>query len=60
MDEYQCIQSLSFEETKTQLLEGFYSLSMVTYLLSRHHTSTDGIFDDVSNYERLNKIHTNQ
>jgi len=35
---------LSFEETKTQLLEGFYSQSMVTYLLSRHHTDTDGTY----------------
>lgn len=49
---------LSFEETKTQLLEGFYSQSMVTYLLSKHHTETDGMFDDILTYERLNKMRT--
>ncbi|CAI6376784.1 unnamed protein product [Macrosiphum euphorbiae] len=49
---------LSFEETKTQLLEGFYSQSMVTYLLSKHHTETDGMFDDILTYERLYKMRT--
>jgi len=51
---------LSFEETKTQLLEGFYSKSMITYLLSKHHKDTDSIFDDVLTYERLNKMSTNR
>jgi len=49
---------LSFEKTKPQLLEGFYSQSMVTYLLSKYHTETDGMFDDILTYERLNKMCT--
>lgn len=47
---------LSFEETKTQLLEGFYSQGMITYLLSRQHNDTDSILDDILTYERLNKV----
>lgn len=40
---------------KNTIIEGFYSQSMVTYLLSKHHTETDGIFGDILTNERLNR-----
>lgn len=52
--------NLSFEETKTQLLEGFYSQNMVTYLLSRPHTDTDSKLNDILTYKQLNKVRTNR
>ncbi|XP_050538636.1 uncharacterized protein LOC126904043 [Daktulosphaira vitifoliae] len=50
--------NLSFDQVKTQLLEGFYSRDMVTYLLSKHHKDTDEIFNDIQTYENLNKVRT--
>lgn len=45
--------NLSFCETKMQVLEGLYSKELSMHLLSRNHTDSDELLNDILSFERL-------